>query len=112
MWECGGRGSSSSNSSDDAEEEGGVAGPAGCGSLSLVPAGASSADLLHRGLRGAFLMARRRPELLCVARGAPLRAAPSPQVHLQVLFVAINCWWNQGKCRKKKHFFYFPVTYL
>uniref|UniRef100_A0A8D0GQ60 Thioredoxin domain-containing protein n=1 Tax=Sphenodon punctatus TaxID=8508 RepID=A0A8D0GQ60_SPHPU len=30
----------------------------------------------------------------------------------QVLFVAINCWWNQGKCRKQKHFFYFPVIYL
>ncbi|KAM6424366.1 thioredoxin domain-containing protein 11 isoform 1-T1 [Liasis olivaceus] len=30
----------------------------------------------------------------------------------QVLFVAINCWWSQGKCRKQKHFFYFPVIYL
>uniref|UniRef100_A0A8C6VL41 Thioredoxin domain containing 11 n=1 Tax=Naja naja TaxID=35670 RepID=A0A8C6VL41_NAJNA len=30
----------------------------------------------------------------------------------QVVFVAINCWWNQGKCRKQKHFFYFPVIYL
>ncbi|XP_038274381.1 thioredoxin domain-containing protein 11 isoform X1 [Dermochelys coriacea] len=30
----------------------------------------------------------------------------------QVLFVAVNCWWNQGKCRKQKHFFYFPVIYL
>ncbi|XP_072838764.2 thioredoxin domain-containing protein 11 [Pogona vitticeps] len=30
----------------------------------------------------------------------------------QVLFVAINCWWNHGKCRKQKHFFYFPVIYL
>ncbi|XP_063171047.1 thioredoxin domain-containing protein 11 [Candoia aspera] len=30
----------------------------------------------------------------------------------QVMFVAINCWWNQGKCRKQKHFFYFPVIYL
>ncbi|XP_015265394.1 PREDICTED: thioredoxin domain-containing protein 11 [Gekko japonicus] len=30
----------------------------------------------------------------------------------QVLFVAINCWWNQGKCRKQKHFFHFPVIYL
>ncbi|NXE22950.1 TXD11 protein, partial [Ardeotis kori] len=30
----------------------------------------------------------------------------------QVLFVAINCWWNQGKCRKQKHFFYFPVIHL
>ncbi|KAM5227736.1 thioredoxin domain-containing protein 11 [Ctenodactylus gundi] len=30
----------------------------------------------------------------------------------QVLFVAINCWWHQGKCRKQKHFFYFPVIHL
>ncbi|KAJ1097239.1 hypothetical protein NDU88_002364 [Pleurodeles waltl] len=30
----------------------------------------------------------------------------------QVLFVAVNCWWNQGICRKQKHFFYFPVIYL
>ncbi|KAJ7306031.1 hypothetical protein JRQ81_010397 [Phrynocephalus forsythii] len=30
----------------------------------------------------------------------------------QVLFVAINCWWNPGKCRKQKHFFYFPVIHL
>ncbi|NWT45108.1 TXD11 protein, partial [Chroicocephalus maculipennis] len=30
----------------------------------------------------------------------------------QVLFVAVNCWWNQGKCRKQKHFFYFPVIHL
>ncbi|XP_022275766.1 thioredoxin domain-containing protein 11 isoform X2 [Canis lupus familiaris] len=34
------------------------------------------------------------------------------QLSDQVLFVAINCWWNQGKCRKQKHFFYFPVIYL
>ncbi|XP_069503894.1 thioredoxin domain-containing protein 11 [Ambystoma mexicanum] len=30
----------------------------------------------------------------------------------QVLFVAVNCWWNQGKCRKQKQLFYFPVIYL
>ncbi|NXA04013.1 TXD11 protein, partial [Sapayoa aenigma] len=30
----------------------------------------------------------------------------------RVLFVAVNCWWNQGKCRKQKHFFYFPVIHL
>ncbi|XP_062444600.1 thioredoxin domain-containing protein 11 isoform X2 [Rhea pennata] len=30
----------------------------------------------------------------------------------QVLFMAVNCWWNQGKCRKQKHFFYFPVIHL
>nr|XP_038941730.1 thioredoxin domain-containing protein 11 isoform X1 [Rattus norvegicus] len=45
-------------------------------------------------------------------RGSRLRPALRPQVHLQVLFVAVNCWWNQGKCRKQKHFFYFPVIHL
>ncbi|XP_063286360.1 thioredoxin domain-containing protein 11 [Pelobates fuscus] len=30
----------------------------------------------------------------------------------QVLFVAINCWWHQGTCRKQKHFYYFPVINL
>ncbi|XP_019570705.2 thioredoxin domain-containing protein 11 isoform X1 [Rhinolophus sinicus] len=182
MSECGGRGGGSS-SSDDAEDEGG-GGPAGSGSLSPVPAGASSAGRLRRGLRGASLMARRRPELLCgaVALGCALLLAlkftcsrakdvtipakppvsffssRSPVLDLfqgqldyaehvrrdsevvllffyapwcgqsiaaraeieqaasqlsdQVLFVAINCWWNQGKCRKQKHFFYFPVIYL
>lgn len=81
MSECGGRGGSggsSGSSSDDAEEEGGGgAGPAGSGSLSPAPAGASSADRLCRGLRGAFLMARRRPELLCgaVALGCALLLA-------------------------------------
>ncbi|KAM9304891.1 thioredoxin domain-containing protein 11 [Gastrophryne carolinensis] len=30
----------------------------------------------------------------------------------QVLFVAVNCWWHQGKCRKQKMFFYFPVVNL
>uniref|UniRef100_A0A8C0LIY1 Thioredoxin domain containing 11 n=1 Tax=Canis lupus dingo TaxID=286419 RepID=A0A8C0LIY1_CANLU len=145
---------------------------------------ASSAGRLRRGLRGASLMARRRPELLCgaVALGCALLVAlkftcsrakdviipakppvsffssRSPVLDLfqgqldyaehvrrdsevvllffyapwcgqsiaarseieqaasqlsdQVLFVAINCWWNQGKCRKQKHFFYFPVIYL
>ncbi|XP_044928085.1 thioredoxin domain-containing protein 11 isoform X2 [Mustela putorius furo] len=186
MSECGGRGGgNSSSSSDDAEDEGGGGGgPAGSGSLSPVPAGASSAGRLRRGLRGASLMARRRPELLCgaVALGCALLIAlkftcsrakdviipakppvsffssRSPVLDLfqgqldyaeyvrrdsevallffyapwcgqsiaarseieqaanqlsdQVLFVAINCWWNQGKCRKQKHFFYFPVIYL
>lgn len=79
MSECGGRGGSggsSSGSSDDAEEEGG-GGPAGSGSLSPAPAAASSADRLRRGLRSAFLMARRRPELLCgaVALGCALLLA-------------------------------------
>ncbi|XP_036166864.1 thioredoxin domain-containing protein 11 isoform X4 [Myotis myotis] len=187
MSECGGRGSGGgSSSSDDAEEEGGGAGPTGSGSLSPAPApaGPSSADRLRRRLRGAFLMARRRPELLCgaVALGCALLftlkftcsrakdviipakppvsffSSRSPVLDLfqgqldyaevvrrhsevvllffyapwcgqsiaaraeveqaasqlsdQVLFVAINCWWNQGKCRKQKHFFYFPVIYL
>ncbi|XP_062036920.1 thioredoxin domain-containing protein 11 isoform X1 [Lepus europaeus] len=177
MSECGGRGGGGS-SSDDAEDEGG-GGPAGSGSLSPAPAGR-----LRRGLRGASLMARRRPELLCgaVALGCAVLLAlkftcsrakdviipakppvsffssRSPVLDLfqgqldyaehirrdsevvllffyapwcgqsiaaraeieqaairlsdQVLFVAINCWWNQGKCRKQKHFFYFPVIYL
>uniref|UniRef100_A0A3Q2II85 Thioredoxin domain containing 11 n=1 Tax=Equus caballus TaxID=9796 RepID=A0A3Q2II85_HORSE len=184
MSECGGRGG---GSSDDAEDEGGGGGgggPAGSGSLSAAAAGASSAGRLRRGLRGASLMARRRPELLCgaVALGCALLLAlkftcsrakdviipakppvsffssRSPVLDLfqgqldyaervrrdsevvllffyapwcgqsiaaraeveqaarqlsdQVLFVAINCWWNQGKCRKQKHFFYFPVIYL
>ncbi|XP_053550766.1 thioredoxin domain-containing protein 11 [Bombina bombina] len=30
----------------------------------------------------------------------------------QVLFVAVNCWWQHGKCRKQKSFFYFPVINL
>ncbi|KAM8933623.1 thioredoxin domain-containing protein 11 [Pelodytes ibericus] len=30
----------------------------------------------------------------------------------QVLFVAVNCWWHQGKCRKQKSLFYFPVINL
>ncbi|XP_056390106.1 thioredoxin domain-containing protein 11 [Hyla sarda] len=30
----------------------------------------------------------------------------------QVLFVAINCWWHQGNCRKRRNFFYFPVINL
>ncbi|XP_004586819.2 thioredoxin domain-containing protein 11 isoform X1 [Ochotona princeps] len=186
MSECGGRGG---GSSDDAADEGsagggGGAGPAGSGSLSPAPAGASSESRLRRGLRGASLMARRRPELLCgaVALGCAVLLAlkftcsrakdviipakppvsffssSSPVLDLfqgqldyaehirrdsevvllffyapwcgqsisaraeieqaaiqlsdQVLFVAINCWWSQGKCRKQKHFFYFPVIYL
>ncbi|XP_053413159.1 thioredoxin domain-containing protein 11 isoform X3 [Nycticebus coucang] len=185
MSECGGRGGGSS-SSDDAEDEGGGGGGGPAGSHSLTPArvGESSAGRLRRGLRGASLMARRRPELLCgaVALGCALLLAlkftcsrakdviipakppvsffslRSPVLDLfqgqldyaenirqdsevvllffyapwcgqsiaaraeieqaanrlsdQVLFVAINCWWNQGKCRKQKHFFYFPVIYL
>uniref|UniRef100_A0A8D2BBL7 Thioredoxin domain containing 11 n=1 Tax=Sus scrofa TaxID=9823 RepID=A0A8D2BBL7_PIG len=183
MSECGGRGSGSSSSDDAADEGGGGGGPAGSGFLSPAPA-SSSEGRLRRGLHGASLMARRRPELLCgaVALGCALLLAlkftcsrakdviipakppvsffssRSPVLDLfqgqldyaehvrrdsevvllffyapwcgqsiaaraeieqaarqlsdQVLFVAINCWWNQGKCRKQKHFFYFPVIYL
>ncbi|KAG8513470.1 LOW QUALITY PROTEIN: Thioredoxin domain-containing protein 11, partial [Galemys pyrenaicus] len=79
MSECGGRGGGgSSSSSDDAEDEGGGGGgPVGSGSTSPAPAGASSASRLRRGLRGASLMARRRPELLCgaVALGCALLLA-------------------------------------
>ncbi|XP_053327391.1 thioredoxin domain-containing protein 11 [Spea bombifrons] len=34
------------------------------------------------------------------------------QLSDQVLFVAVNCWWHQGKCRKQKNFFYYPVINL
>ncbi|XP_068607178.1 thioredoxin domain-containing protein 11 [Brachionichthys hirsutus] len=30
----------------------------------------------------------------------------------QVRFLAVNCWWNRGKCRKQYHFFRFPVIHL
>ncbi|KAL6482491.1 hypothetical protein MHYP_G00105710 [Metynnis hypsauchen] len=30
----------------------------------------------------------------------------------EVQFVAVNCWWNQGKCRKQKNFFQYPVIHL
>ncbi|XP_069590148.1 thioredoxin domain-containing protein 11 isoform X1 [Ranitomeya imitator] len=30
----------------------------------------------------------------------------------QVLFVAVNCWWHHGRCRKQKSFFYFPIINL
>uniref|UniRef100_A0A8C5WD84 Thioredoxin domain containing 11 n=1 Tax=Leptobrachium leishanense TaxID=445787 RepID=A0A8C5WD84_9ANUR len=30
----------------------------------------------------------------------------------QVLFVAVNCWWHQGMCRKHKSFYSFPVINL
>ncbi|XP_030653701.1 thioredoxin domain-containing protein 11 isoform X1 [Nomascus leucogenys] len=186
MSECGGRGGGSSSSEDAEDEGGGGGGPAGsdCLSPSPAPATASSAGRLRRGLRGASLMARQRPELLCGAvalacalllalkftcsraKDVIMPAKPpvsffsprSPVLDLfqgqldyaeyvrrdsevvllffyapwcgqsiaaraeieqaasrlsdQVLFVAINCWWNQGKCRKQKHFFYFPVIYL
>ncbi|GCB60528.1 hypothetical protein scyTo_0003956 [Scyliorhinus torazame] len=30
----------------------------------------------------------------------------------QVLFIAVNCWWHQGKCRKQMNLFYYPVIHL
>uniref|UniRef100_W5KYF0 Thioredoxin domain containing 11 n=1 Tax=Astyanax mexicanus TaxID=7994 RepID=W5KYF0_ASTMX len=30
----------------------------------------------------------------------------------EVRFVGVNCWWNQGKCRKQKSFFKYPVIQL
>ncbi|KAI4876498.1 hypothetical protein NFI96_028172 [Prochilodus magdalenae] len=30
----------------------------------------------------------------------------------QVQFVAVNCWWHQGKCRKQKNLFQYPVIHL
>ncbi|XP_059835131.1 thioredoxin domain-containing protein 11 isoform X1 [Hypanus sabinus] len=30
----------------------------------------------------------------------------------QVLFLAVNCWWHQGKCRKQMNLFYYPVIHL
>ncbi|XP_062304479.1 thioredoxin domain-containing protein 11, partial [Osmerus eperlanus] len=30
----------------------------------------------------------------------------------QVQFLAVNCWWSQGKCRKQKTFYHYPVIHL
>uniref|UniRef100_A0A3P9MSI0 Thioredoxin domain containing 11 n=1 Tax=Poecilia reticulata TaxID=8081 RepID=A0A3P9MSI0_POERE len=30
----------------------------------------------------------------------------------QVQFVAVNCWWSQGKCRRQKRFYHYPIIYL
>lgn len=30
----------------------------------------------------------------------------------EVQFVAVNCWWHQGKCRKQKSLFQYPVIHL
>ncbi|XP_009294513.1 thioredoxin domain-containing protein 11 isoform X2 [Danio rerio] len=30
----------------------------------------------------------------------------------QVQFLAVNCWWHQGRCRKQKSFFQYPVIHL
>ncbi|XP_069762453.1 thioredoxin domain-containing protein 11 isoform X2 [Narcine bancroftii] len=34
------------------------------------------------------------------------------KLHEQVLFLAVNCWWHQGKCRKQMNLFYYPVIHL
>ncbi|XP_070684511.1 thioredoxin domain-containing protein 11 [Pempheris klunzingeri] len=30
----------------------------------------------------------------------------------QVQFVAVNCWWNQGKCRRQNRFYQYPIIHL
>uniref|UniRef100_A0A4W4GEN4 Thioredoxin domain-containing protein n=1 Tax=Electrophorus electricus TaxID=8005 RepID=A0A4W4GEN4_ELEEL len=30
----------------------------------------------------------------------------------EVQFVAVNCWWSQGRCRKQKNFYKYPVMHL
>uniref|UniRef100_A0A3Q3ICJ7 Thioredoxin domain-containing protein n=1 Tax=Monopterus albus TaxID=43700 RepID=A0A3Q3ICJ7_MONAL len=30
----------------------------------------------------------------------------------QVQFVAINCWWSQGKCRRQNHIYQYPIIHL
>ncbi|KAM6941092.1 thioredoxin domain-containing protein 11 [Lycodopsis pacificus] len=30
----------------------------------------------------------------------------------QVQFVAVNCWWNHGKCRKQNRFYQYPIIHL
>ncbi|XP_005744627.1 thioredoxin domain-containing protein 11 [Pundamilia nyererei] len=30
----------------------------------------------------------------------------------QVQFVAVNCWWSQGKCRRQTRFYHYPVIHL
>ncbi|MCI4394054.1 hypothetical protein PGIGA_G00164890 [Pangasianodon gigas] len=30
----------------------------------------------------------------------------------QVQFVAVNCWWHQGKCRKQHNFYQYPVLHV
>eukprot|EP00064_Thunnus_orientalis_P019242 superscaffoldBa00004727_g19358 len=30
----------------------------------------------------------------------------------QVQFVAVNCWWSQGKCRKHNRFYQYPIVHL
>uniref|UniRef100_A0A8D3DL89 Thioredoxin domain-containing protein n=1 Tax=Scophthalmus maximus TaxID=52904 RepID=A0A8D3DL89_SCOMX len=30
----------------------------------------------------------------------------------QVQFVAVNCWYSQGKCRRQNHFYQYPIIHL
>uniref|UniRef100_A0A3Q4B9E3 Thioredoxin domain-containing protein n=1 Tax=Mola mola TaxID=94237 RepID=A0A3Q4B9E3_MOLML len=30
----------------------------------------------------------------------------------QVQFVAVNCWWSQGKCRRQNRFYHYPIIHL
>ncbi|KAF3852603.1 hypothetical protein F7725_005958 [Dissostichus mawsoni] len=30
----------------------------------------------------------------------------------QVQFLAVNCWWNHGKCRKQNRFYQYPIIHL
>ncbi|XP_056624254.1 thioredoxin domain-containing protein 11 isoform X2 [Triplophysa dalaica] len=30
----------------------------------------------------------------------------------QVQFIAVNCWWHYGKCRKQKRFFQYPIIHV
>lgn len=30
----------------------------------------------------------------------------------QVQFLAVNCWWSHGKCRKQNRFYQYPVIHL
>uniref|UniRef100_A0A8C6SY13 Thioredoxin domain containing 11 n=1 Tax=Neogobius melanostomus TaxID=47308 RepID=A0A8C6SY13_9GOBI len=30
----------------------------------------------------------------------------------QVQFVAVNCWWNQGRCRKQNRLYQYPIIHL
>ncbi|XP_030597330.1 thioredoxin domain-containing protein 11 [Archocentrus centrarchus] len=30
----------------------------------------------------------------------------------EVQFVAVNCWWSQGKCRRQNRFYHYPIIHL
>ncbi|XP_076003780.1 thioredoxin domain-containing protein 11 isoform X2 [Genypterus blacodes] len=34
------------------------------------------------------------------------------QLAKQVQFVAVNCWWSQGKCRRQNRFYQYPIIHL